>query len=160
MVNPENPHTDPGSPQKPPGEFDKLNRLADHTKGLFEDITSWAELKLQYLLMEYEEQIFQKLKNRVISEVGSVVILGIGVFFGIVTLALGLGAWLGHSAWGFLIVTALLMMTAWAVRYFGAKASEGEEESTLTYTAPETTKKLSGPQLPEESVNNHGKSSQ
>lgn len=85
----------------------KLTRITQHTRGLVEDLTSWVELRIQLAQIELEERIEAKANQLALNAVLGVV-AGLAGLFALLTLAFALGAWLGHPAWGFLIVTVLL----------------------------------------------------
>lgn len=85
-----------------------MERIANHTKALVEDMTTWVELKMKLTQLEVEQKIDEQ-ANKIALTVAVGVLGGLGAFFALVTLALGLGAWLGHPGWGFLIVTILLL---------------------------------------------------
>ncbi|HRK74223.1 MAG TPA: phage holin family protein, partial [Rhodothermales bacterium] len=48
--------------------------------------------------------------NQLIRILILIFVIGVFLFFCLITLALGLGMWLGHAFWGFLAVTALLLL--------------------------------------------------
>ena len=82
----------------------KVERIARQSKGLIDDVKDWVDLKIQLLEMELQEKVF-----------GYVVVGVVGVLalvFLFITMALGLGMWLGHPFWGFLIVTGLMVCIA------------------------------------------------
>ena len=150
-------HKQSGLGETPSSDPPKLDRLADHTRGLFDDLTSWFELKLQYTFIDYQEQLTNKGK-RIAYEIVAGVILSIAVLFGLVALALGLGAWLTHPAWGFLAVMVLLIVAAAIVRLLGKRQKKaGKKEKPPSYLSTEDQKKLSGPQEPAKTLNDHGK---
>ena len=94
-------------PKLPPGG-NRVERIANHTKALVEDMTTWVELKMKLTQLEIEQKIDEQ-ANKLALNVAVGVLGGLGAFFALITLALGLGAWLGHPGWGFLIVTILLL---------------------------------------------------
>lgn len=99
-----------GTPQPErqlPSGRNKLTRVTQHTRGLVEDLMSWVELRIQLAQIEVEERIEAKANQLALNAVLGVV-AGLAGLFALLTLAFALGAWLGHPAWGFLIVTALL----------------------------------------------------
>ncbi len=103
----------PSERQLPSGA-NKVERITQHTKGLVEDLTSWVELKMKLTQVEIEERIDEKANKALVSAIAGVFFALTGLF-ALITLALGLGAWLGHPAWGFLIVTVLLGLLSAAV---------------------------------------------
>lgn len=109
------------TPPKPPAEpattpsGGLAARLAEQTHGLVQDLTEWVDLRVQLIQIEVQEQIEAK-ANEVVRG-GVVLVLGlVTLLFVLVTLALGLGVWLGHPAWGFLAVTGLLGLVTAFVR--------------------------------------------
>ena len=135
-----------------------LDKLSNHTKSLVEDLTSWFELKIQYIILDYQEQLTRKAKSYVIEGV-ALLVFGIASLFGLVALALWLSDLLGHSAWGFLIVAVMLSVIAVAARLIARKySSSGEKtEETSTYGVAKEKPKLPGPSLPESSISRNGK---
>jgi uncharacterized membrane protein YqjE len=102
-------------PPAPVATGSKAQRLAQHTQGLIDDLKTWVDLRIELAQMELEERVEAKANKIALGvAIGGIVLLA--VVFGLVTLALGLGAWLGHPAWGFLIVTALLGLLAVVLR--------------------------------------------
>ncbi len=94
-----------------PAHQGKLGRIAGQLAGLSEDLRQWVELRIELVRAEIMEQVdFKIAQARQGAVVG--VLAALGVFFLLVTLALGLGWWLGHPFWGFLIVTLLLVLGA------------------------------------------------
>lgn len=97
------------------GAGGKVQRLAAHTEGLVDDLKQWVDLRIELARIEVEERVEAQANQVVLG----ILLAGIGllaVVFGLVTLALGLGAWLGHPAWGFLAVTGLLILLAVLLR--------------------------------------------
>lgn len=102
-------------PPTPAARGGKAQRLARHTQGLIDDLKTWVDLRIELAQMELEDRVEAKVNEIALGvALGGIVLLA--VVFGLVTLALGLGAWLGHPAWGFLIVTALLGLLAVVLR--------------------------------------------
>lgn len=93
----------------------RVGRVSEQTKGLADDLRAWVELKVRLTQLEVEEKIEARL-NRVVVGVLVGVTAGLAAFFALVTLSLGLGAWLNHPAWGFLITTGLLALLAIVLR--------------------------------------------
>lgn len=136
-----------------PQEDAKIDRIAGHTLGLVEDLKAWFELKTQFVKLDIKEQVEAELKNIALDGV-AFVILGIAAVFVLIALALGLGTWLSHPAWGFLVVAGLLVGVAVLIKYLvdRRKRKEEIETDTLTFSVPEPNNKL--PELPAEQ---HGK---
>ncbi len=93
------------------GGGNKIERIARHSKALVEDVKAWVDLKIRHTRLEIEAELEAK-KNELALLAGVGVIGLLAVVFGLTALALALGAWLGHPAWGFLIVTVLLLLLA------------------------------------------------
>jgi uncharacterized membrane protein YqjE len=98
-----------------PVSGNKAQRLTQHTQQLVEDLKRWVDLRIELVQVELEEQIQSK-ANEIALAVTLAVVAFLAVVFGLTTAALGLGAWLGHPAWGFLIVTVLLVLFAVVLR--------------------------------------------
>jgi len=82
---------------------EKIERLAEETRALVDDLADWVELKITLTRLEIEEQLNEAL-NRMASQAIAGIIALFGVGFLSMALALALGSLLGHAAWGFLIV--------------------------------------------------------
>lgn len=98
-----------------PSGANKVERIAQHTRGLVDDLTAWVDLKLKHTQLEVEEKVQRKIADVVVKVIPLVVFALCGLFL-LVTIALGLGWWLGHPFWGFLIVTAGLGLTGLLLR--------------------------------------------
>ena len=97
----------------------RLKRLQSESTELVQDVKDWVELRIDLVRAEVQESIAAQIDGRKASVLALAipgVIGAIGAFFLLVTLALFLGWWLGHAAWGFLIVTALLLLVAGVAR--------------------------------------------
>lgn len=89
----------------------KVERIAQESKGLFDDVKDWIDLKIKFTWLEVQAEVAARKKDAVVGVM--VGVLGVlGIVFALLTVALGLGAWLGHPAWGFLIVTGVLFLVA------------------------------------------------
>ena len=117
-------HTDPlptlsdgetGPERRLPDDANKVERLARETRGLIDDVKDWVDLKIQLVQMEVEERVERKL-NQALLGVMLAVVAFLALVFALTAVALGLGSWLGHDAWGFLAVTGLLALVAAALR--------------------------------------------
>jgi len=86
----------------------KIDRLTQHTLELKDDLMAWVDLKIKSVKLELQEKLDEQKKT--IAIFGVVAVLGIyGLTFLLVTIALFIGWALGHPAWGFLIVTVVLL---------------------------------------------------
>lgn len=94
----------------------RLNRVVHRSRMLVSDVTEWVELRVQLLQMEIEEEVERRL-NTLIARVLVAALLGITGLFVLFTAAIGLGWWLGHPFWGYLIVTLVLTAGSAAVAY-------------------------------------------
>lgn len=111
--------------QLPSGK-NKVERLSSQTKGLFDDFTSWVELRLKLFQMEIQEKVQAKV-NEAIIKIAPLVVGALAGLFALVTVALFVGWWLGHPAWGFLSVTLLLGLVTGGL--FAKKKQLDKEDS-------------------------------
>ncbi len=93
----------------------KIQRLSRQTRSLVDDVKSWVELKMTLTQMEIEEKVDEKVNEAVHGAAIAAMFL-MAALFGLTAAALGLGHWLGHPAWGFLIVMALMLIGALILR--------------------------------------------
>ena len=102
--------TVPPERQLPTGR-NKVERMSDHSKGLVADLKEWIDLKVELVKLDVQHELETK-KNEfiVLAVVGAV--SGIALLFLLVAIAFGIGAWLGHPAWGFLVVAGFLFLGA------------------------------------------------
>jgi uncharacterized membrane protein YqjE len=128
-----------------------LERVSERFQSLTEDITEWVDLKIQLAQLEIEERIESRIRG-IIMEVVVIALAGITGLFALTTLAFALGAWLGHPAWGFLIVTVLLATSTLIVRSVNRRRKRGSAEIDVTAASldtdgrrPSTTPSLVGP---------------
>lgn len=148
-----------GKKASPSSANDSIENITSQTKGLFEDLTTWLELKIQYIILDYKEQAVKKALG-IGLEIGALALFGIGMFFGLVALALALGTWLNHYAWGFLIVMGLLVLIGLVLGAIGRRARQPKEEGTeiQSINISEEKPKLPGPRIPENFSTKNGKS--
>lgn len=92
----------------------RIDRIADQTRALVEDIKEWIDLKVQLVQLELEER-FETLANNILATILVVVLAFITLLFALIAGALALGNWLGDPLWGFLIVTGVLALLTVAV---------------------------------------------
>lgn len=143
-----------GRKAAPPSANDAIDSITNQTRGLFEDLTSWMELKIQYVILDYQEQLTKKVKGAAF-EIGALAIFGLGVLFGLVALALGLGVLLGHAGWGFLVVMLLLVLVALVVRAVGKRISRTDKRKSIDITEEKPT--LTSPRIPDQLTAKNGK---
>lgn len=86
-----------------------MRRIGDHTRGLFEEFSTWLELRLRLFQVDVQDRI-QKKVEEAIGKAAPIVLGLLTLFFLLVTIALFAGRALGHPAWGFLIVTGFLLV--------------------------------------------------
>ena len=89
----------------------RMGRLSKQLSGLSDDVKEIAELRIALAKAELTEQVDYGVGKAKQGSVAGVLAI-LGGFFLLVSLALGLGWWLGHMFWGFLIVTGLLLLGA------------------------------------------------
>ncbi|MFB6248616.1 MAG: phage holin family protein [Salinibacter sp.] len=87
----------------------RLGRIAGHTRGLVDDLREWIDLRLDLAILELEERV-DELRNEVALGITLAFFGFFAALFVFVTVALGLGWVLGHPFWGFLIVSAALVL--------------------------------------------------
>jgi len=140
----------PGSNETPahpsPKGANKVERIAQQSRALFDDVKAWVDLKIAHTLLDVQAEIDARKQVVMVGALLGVFVL-LGGVFALLTLALGLGAWLGHPAWGFLIVTVLLFMMTGLLywRHFGRKqdrekALEAEADQKKLTSLPEQKK--------------------
>lgn len=97
--------------QKAPSstEGGRVDRIADQTRGLIDDIKEWIDLKVELVQLELEER-FESLANHILGTLLVVVLVFITVLFALIVGALAIGNWLGDPLWGFLVVTGALAL--------------------------------------------------
>lgn len=114
-----------GSPKQPasrqlPSGKNSVERITDQSKGLVDDVKAWVDLRIKLAQVEVEQRIQAKI-NEVALRIAPIIVGALGGLFLLVTLALGLGWWLGQNFWGFLIVTLLLLLVAAVLRAIGQR---------------------------------------
>ena len=130
---------DPERPPAPvshrlPEHKGKLARITDDLGGLSEDLREWVELKVQLVRSEIEAFIDSR-----VGALRGLAVFGIAAaitaLFGLVTLAVGLGALFGGRYWlGFLIVNLILAIGTWIVKREFAPGKMHVERSKATGT--------------------------
>lgn len=124
-------------------EAAKIERIAGHTTGLVEDLKAWFELKMEFVLLDFKEEIKSTGMQFAYQGAFFAVLLVAGLF-GLTALSFGLGVLLGHPGWGFLSVSGLLIVIAFIVKWLGnrANAVKGKVKS-YSYSVKEEQQKLS-----------------
>jgi VIT1/CCC1 family predicted Fe2+/Mn2+ transporter len=103
----------------------RTERIALHYKGFISSLQSWLELRIELAGQQYWERILQN--KRIIYAVlftGLSVVLA--VTFILVAAAIGLGALLGNTAWGFASVGVVMAILAWFLGRPLVRARENE----------------------------------
>ena len=118
--------------ETPGGPFSKgakkVESIAQQSKGLFDDVKEWIDLKIRFTWLEVQAKINARKQDAIVGAI--LAFLGVlGLVFALLTGALGLGAWLGHPAWGFLIVTGVLFLTAGVVYWSHFKKGKKKKKS-------------------------------
>jgi len=121
----------------------KIERMSLQAKGLVDDVREWVDLKVKLVQVEIEDKIDEKVNQAVVAT-ALVVVLGLALVFALIALSLGLGTILGHSAWGFLSVAALLALSAGGIqimkpRMIKKRAPAAEKQVEPPSTALEKT---------------------
>ncbi|MEM7348998.1 MAG: hypothetical protein AAF485_32620, partial [Chloroflexota bacterium] len=80
--------------EQPQEDAAKLERIVGHTTGLVDDLKSWFELKIEFVLLEFKEELKATGKQFAYQAAFGAVLLIAGLF-GLVALGFGLGEWLG-----------------------------------------------------------------
>lgn len=109
-----------------------VQRLRQQLGMLVEDLRAWVELRLKLTQLEIEERIEARMRQLLMRALAGV-LAGLAVVFGLVAVALGLGSWLGHPAWGFLGVA---LFSAGLAAILHALRRRDRAHTTLT-PAPE-----------------------
>ncbi len=111
------------------------DRMKLHIQGAIDDTKDWVDLRVKLAMIEVEERAKQKLNpiianvtkkvqevlRPILITVAGAAILGVGALFGLVALALFIGMAFGHPAWGFLIVTILVLVVGVLIFLYGRK---------------------------------------
>lgn len=116
----------------------KVQRIGGQTRGLFEDFTSWIELRMRLFQLDVQERI-QKKVDEAILKAAPVVTGVLAGLFALVTAALFVGWALGHPAWGFLVVTGLLLLITAILHARARRISSRNRE--VDVTPPDTNGK-------------------
>ena len=96
-------------------EGGKMQRIAAHTQGLFEDLREWIDLRIDLAILEVEERLDQT-KNDIALGLILAIFGFFAALFALTTIALGVGWLLGHPFWGFLAVTVALILIVVGLR--------------------------------------------
>ncbi|WP_072714562.1 phage holin family protein [Rhodothermus profundi] len=104
-------------------------RLRQQTQELVEDLRAWVELRLTLTQMEIEERIETQIR-RLLLRLLIGALAGLAAVFVLVAVALGLGAWLGHTGWGFLVVALGLMAVAAGLHFSRRRSSKAVPTAT------------------------------
>lgn len=114
--------TQPGT-ENPPGEEShassnmrpgKIDRIAEESQGLIGDIRDWVDLKVTQYRLEVEGN--RKYLSDAALRYGIIVFLAAtAVVFLLTASSLALGAVLGHTGWGFLVISGVLAVAAGAL---------------------------------------------
>ena len=121
-----------------------VHRIGNETRGLLEDFTAWVELRLRLVQLDVQGYIRQKIDEATLKAALIIASLVSGLFV-LITLALFAGWALGHPAWGFLVVTGLLLLWTGILyarnRRVRARKPDGTDISRLSGEASRTTSK-------------------
>jgi hypothetical protein len=103
-----------GTPPATASRGGKLQRISSDTRGVISDLREWIDLRIDLAVRDVNDQLDDAASQAVLGVVLAVLGFFTGLFM-LTTLAIGLGWWLGHMFWGFLIVFALLAVVSFAV---------------------------------------------
>ncbi len=135
----------------------KIERIAGQTAGLVEDLKSWFELKMEFILLNFKDEVksiakeeFRDAGKEIAFHIAFAALLLIAAFFILMALAFGLGAWLGHPGWGFLAVAGILSFIALIVRVVAKRQGRRKKaagkvpllEDTQNRLPPSTTAQI------------------
>lgn len=84
---------------------ENLKALLDNGEAVADDVKDWVGLKLQLYKLDTELKVNGLIRKLILAVVGLIFF-----FFAMVSIALGLGMWLGNAFWGFLIVSGVLLL--------------------------------------------------
>lgn len=113
----------------------RLQRIQHESSELVQDVKDWVDLRIDLVRAEVQEKITATIDSKKAGLLALVIpgaIGAIGALFLLVTIALFLGWWLGHAAWGFLIVTVLLLVVAGVARSILAKKAESAAKTSTS----------------------------
>jgi hypothetical protein len=127
----------PASRQLPSGK-NSVQRITDQSKGLVDDLKSWVDLRIKLAQVEVEQRVQAKV-NELALRIAPIIVGALGGLFLLVTLALGLGWWLGQNFWGFLIVTLLLLLVAAVLRAVGQRQRRQNKNASAAADASGTS---------------------
>ena len=116
-----------------PSHGGRLQRVQQHVNGLADDVKEWVELRIKLAQAEVETFV-QKKVNTIVMRTIPLVVGALAGLFLLVTVALFLGWWLGHPAWGFLVVTLLLGAVAGVLMYRNRDTLENPLEGATVET--------------------------
>lgn len=94
----------------------RLSHVIRRSRILASDVADWVELRVQLLQMEIEKEVQRRI-NVVLARILVAALLGVTGLFGLITVAVGLGWWLGHPFWGYLTVTVFMMVGSAVLAY-------------------------------------------
>ncbi len=118
------------------------DRMKLHVQGVIDDTKDWVDLRIKLAMIEVEERAKRKINplvakmskktqeilRPILITVAGAAVMGIGALFGLVALALFLGMMFGHPAWGFLIVTILVLIVGAVIFFYGRKQMQKMED--------------------------------
>jgi len=97
------------------GEGGRIDRIADQTRGLVEDVKEWIDLRVQLIQLEVEDR-FETVANQLLSAMLVVILAFTTLIFALIAISLGIGMLLGDPLWGFLVTTLLLAIATIVAR--------------------------------------------
>jgi len=92
----------------------KSERIARRWGSLTSEVQAWVDIKIALAGVQIWERSTEELLDKGVPAL----VLVVALLFVLTGAALGLGALLGHPAWGFVIVgTILMVLSAWVYLY-------------------------------------------
>ena len=128
-----------------PEDRSRLGSIVHETRGLVTDLKDWVEIRVQLFQLEIEERI-EAAVGKVLSLLAVAVLLLFTLLFLLIASAEGLGSWLGHAAWGYLVVGILLGIVTLIVNLSRPRI-KGKTYEKTSDVSPELEQDKAAPQL-------------
>ena len=128
----------------------KLGTIVQETRGLVTDLKDWVDIRVQLFQVEIEERI-EDAVGKVLSIVAVGVLFLFTAFFLLIASAEALGSWIGHTAWGYLVVGVTLGLITLIVHITRPRSYKKKNEKAPG-KKPELSRKADVPLLTEDST--------